>query len=327
MADRQRIVQVLNNLFANAARHAPETSPIRVEAACDGVHVAVSVSDEGPGIAPELLPQLFRKHARRLGADGGDDIAGAGLGLAICKGLVEAHGGCIRAESGGVGRGACFTFTLPLAADEGAASGQVRTAAPVPHAGAEPARILVVDDDPQTLRNVREALSQEGYAPLVTADPGEIADLIRAERPKLVLLGLMLPGMDGIKLMQQVPELADLPVIFISAYGRDETIARALAAGAALRRRAIVAGKEVTLTPTEYELLRILSVNAGRVVTSDSLLRQAWGERESTHTEPVCAFVKQLRAKLGDDDADPAYIFTERGVGYYMPKPGDTSGP
>ena len=86
MADRRRIVQVLNNLFSNAARHAPETSPIRVSAVRDGAHVAVAVSDEGRGVAPELVPHLFRKHAGPAAGDGERASAGAGLGLVICKG-------------------------------------------------------------------------------------------------------------------------------------------------------------------------------------------------------------------------------------------------
>ena len=115
MADRRRIAQVLNNLLANAARHSPEFAPIRISAERDGVHVVVSVSDEGEGVAPELLPRLFQKYT---GAVGGERaIAGTGLGLVICKGLVEAHGGRIRAESGGVDQGARFTFTLPVAVD------------------------------------------------------------------------------------------------------------------------------------------------------------------------------------------------------------------
>ena len=108
MADRQRIEQVLNNLLANAARQAPESSPIRVAAERDGVHVAVSVADEGRGIAPERLAQLFRKYSAGPGSERGAGAAGSGLGLAICRGLVEAHGGRIRAESAGVGRGARF---------------------------------------------------------------------------------------------------------------------------------------------------------------------------------------------------------------------------
>ncbi len=94
-------------------------------------------------------------------------------------------------------------------------------------------RILVVDDDPHTLRHVRDALTKAGYAVPVTAEPGEVADLVRAERPGLVLLDLMLPGNGGIELMGEIPEISDLPVIFISGYGRDKTIARAFEAGSA----------------------------------------------------------------------------------------------
>ena len=354
MADRERIVQVLNNLLSNAARHSPESSPIRVTAARDGAHVAVSVSDAGQGVPPAMLDRLFRKHV----ALAGDGTAASGLGLAICKGLVEAHGGRIRAESTGLGQGARFTFTLPAAGDGGA---QPRPASvrPPDEASAKP-RVLVVDDDPHTLRFVRDALTTAGYDVSVAAEPEGIADLVRAERPQLVLLDLLLPGIGGIELMAEVPELSDMPVIFISGYGRDETIARAFESGAADyivkpfsateltarvgaalraragtapftlgglaidygRRRVTVDGRTVALTPTEYEILRILSVNAGRVVTSESLLRQAWeGGREPTDTDRVRAFVKQIRAKLGDDAARPAWILTERGVGYRMAGP------
>ena len=361
MADRERIVQVLTNLLSNAARHSAESSPIRVEAARDGAHVAVSVADRGRGVPPEMLGQLFRKHVALTGGDAAGGTAAIGLGLAICKGLVEAHGGRIRAESAGIGQGARFTFTLPVAEGEVARAKARPAVTRSPGEVSSKPRILVVDDDPHTLRHVRDALTKAGYAVRVTAEPGEIAGLIRAERPRLVLLDLMLPGADGIELMAQVPEISDLPVIFISGYGRDETIARAFEAGAAdyivkpfsateltarvgaalraragaapfvlgalaidyERRRVTVDGRAVALTATEYEILRILSVNAGRVVTSESLLRQAWDAREPTDTERVRAFVKQLRAKLGDDAARPAYIFNERGVGYRMPKPGE----
>ena len=129
MADRGRIVQVLNNLLANAGRHSPETAPIRISAARDGMHVAVSVADEGRGIAPERLPHLFRKYPA---AGDGERGVRSGLGLAICKGLVEAHGGRIRAESAGPGRGARFTFTVPLAGEAAGGAGEspVRRASP-----------------------------------------------------------------------------------------------------------------------------------------------------------------------------------------------------
>ena len=158
-----------------------------------------------------------------------------GLGLIICKGLVEAHGGRIRAESGGIGQGARFTFTVPVAEDarRSESAGPRTRPAATPQEPREPARVLVVDDDPQTLRYVRDTLTAAGYAAVVTGDHAHLSRTIRTERPHLVLLDLVLPGADGIALMGGVPELADLPVVFISGYGRDETIAQALKAGAA----------------------------------------------------------------------------------------------
>ena len=211
------------------------------------------------------------------------------------------------------------------------------------------------------LRYARDALAAADYVPLVTEDPRDLAGLIRSERPDLVLLDLLLPGTDGMALMEETPELDDIPVIFISAYGRDETIARALEIGAAdyivkpfspteliarvraaLRgraepepfvlgelevrydeRRATLGGKPLALTATEFDLLRTLSVNAGRVATYDTLLRRVWAGREHANEQLVRTFVKKLRQKLGDSADNPAYILNVRSVGYRMPGPVD----
>ena len=100
-------------------------------------------------------------------------------------------------------------------------------------ASREQARILAVDDDLQTLRYVRDALTKAGYAPVVTGDPEEVPRLMVEEKPQLVLLDLMLPGSDGMELMQDILETADVPVIFLSAYGQEEVVARAFDMGAA----------------------------------------------------------------------------------------------
>ncbi|MDE0033980.1 MAG: ATP-binding protein [Deltaproteobacteria bacterium] len=359
LADRRRIVQVLNNLLSNAARHSPESSPIRVEAACDGVYVAISVSDQGRGVPPEQLPHLFQKHTVLAKGEDQRGLGASGLGLVISKGLVEAHGGRIWAASGGLGQGMQFTFTVPMVEEAGDASGSAPNGSHRLDQRHEPAPILVVDDDPETLRYVRDALAKADYSPIVTGDHRELSRIIKTEKPRLVLLDLLLPGTDGIELMESVPELADLPVIFISAYRRDETIARALESGAAdyivkpfspteltariraaLRRRAgpesfvlgdlaihyeerrvSVAGRAVKLTATEYDMLRVLSVNAGRVTTYESLFRQLWDGQEFGDPRLVRNFIKNLRRKLGDDPARPIYILNERGVGYSMPAP------
>ena len=229
MADRRRIVQVLGNLLSNAARHSPEWSVIRVSAGREGLHVAISVADKGSGIAADRLPHLFRK-ASPAGEDGGQQTVERGLGLSICKGIVEAHGGRIRVESDGPGRGAKFTFTIPVA-DETAA--ELSRLSPRSRRGEkEQTRILVVDDDPRTLRYVRDTLTEAGYEPTVTAEPEEALLLMEENRPGLVLLDLMLPGADGIELMVDILRVADVPVVFLSVYGNDQVIARAFEQGA-----------------------------------------------------------------------------------------------
>ena len=357
MADRQRILQVLNDLLANAARNSPPSAPIRVAAAQDGRRVAVSVSDEGRGVPPERLPHLFRRHAGAAGIRGEGGRGGHGLALAICKGLVEAHGGRLRAESAGDGTRVTFTIPATEETESATPSRPAANGSPAPRDGKD-TRVLVVDDDPQTLRYLRDTLTAAGYVPFVAADPRELPELLRTHDPQLVMLDLLPPGSDGIELLASVPELADVPVIFLSAYGRDEAIARALRAGAAdyivkpfspteltariqaaLRRttapeefvlgdlaidyrsrRVTVADRVVHLTPGEYELLRVLSVRAGRVTTYGYLLHRRWN-RATPDTRLVRAVVKRLRRKLGDDAARPKYVFTERGVGYRMPEP------
>ncbi len=150
-----------------------------------------------------------------------------------------------------------------------------------------------------------------------------------------------------------------MPVIFISAYRRDETVAQAFEAGAvdyiakpfsptelvarvraALRRhaepepfvlgelaidfaqrRVTVGEEDVHLTATEYELLGVLARDAGRVVTFETLLRRVWAKRENADANLVRIFVRNLRRKLGDSATSPVYLFNERGVGYRMPRP------
>ena len=164
--------------------------------------------------------------------------------------------------------------------------------------------------------------------------------------------------------MKDILRIADVPVIFVSGYGKDQVIAQAFEQGvadyivkpfsptelvarvrAALRRQAdpyrvgslepyvlgeltidyaerrvTVAGQPVELTATEYQLLFELSVNAGRVVTYDQLLRRVWGLTNASDVRLIRTPVRNLRRKLGDDADSPAYIFTELRVGYRMPK-------
>ncbi len=360
MADRWRMVQVLNNLLSNAARHSGASSPIGLSARRQGMYVAVSVWDRGRGISTEVLPQLFRKYTRIDGESRGRGLVGEGLGLAICKGIVEAHGGRIRAESEGPDLGARFTFTIPVVED---ATGSEAVSRPL-RSGRGRTRILAVDDDPMALRYIRRVLIRAGYFPIVTSDPDDVPRLMEEERPHLVLMDLVLPGSSGLDLMQAILATTQVPVIFVSAYGQEENVTRALDMGAvdyvvkpfspselaariraALRQRAglgraeqpqpyvkgdlavdyaerrvTLHGSPVDLTPTEYGVLFELSAQAGMVLTYHQLLLRVWGIGHSGQPGLVRTIVTRLRRKLGDDADNPIYIFTEPRVGYRMPR-------
>ncbi|MXY35314.1 MAG: response regulator, partial [Dehalococcoidia bacterium] len=231
MADPRRVVQVLGNLLSNAARHSPEGSPIGISASHEDFHVAVSIKDQGSGFAAEQITGLFRKPSRIEAADQGGTT---GLGLAISKGIVEAHGGRIWAQSDGPGRGARFTFTVPVVeeAATGTASALARTGPSSGSPASKQARILAVDDDPQALRFLHDTLSRAGYQPVVTGDPEEALRLMEASEPHLALLDLVLPGTDGIDLMKDIRAIANIPVIFLSAYGQEDVVAQAFDMGA-----------------------------------------------------------------------------------------------
>ena len=356
MVEARRVAQVLDNLFANAARHAPAGSPIRVSAAREGARVAVSVTDEGEGVPPERLAGLFRG---RAGMDPGEAARG-GLGLAICKGLVEAHGGRIRAESAGEGRGLRVTFTLPVAEEPRARPVPGRTAPagwredPHPRGGRRPERAAPIarragggglrpgghrrpGRDPRPGRG--EAAPPRAARPGAArrrrhhadADPagarraaGNLRLRLRARgRPWRGRWRRARPTTSSSRSRRASwwrgcgprcgRETAREPEPFRLG---DLVIDYAL-------RRVTVAGRPVRLTATEYELLRVLSLDAGGVSTYDALLRRVWDQPGGGDLQPVRSFVRKLRRKLGEDPKRPAFILNERGLGYRMPRPGD----
>ena len=353
-AERRRVVQVLTNLLSNAERNSHDTSRITVAADTDDVYVSISVADEGRGLAAERIPHLFEKFRPPRRSDRGTDL---GLGLAICKGIVEAHGGRIRARSDGPGLGSRFEFTVPVA-DTDSDSSQRSDAAEAQ--SGRPSRVLVLDDDPRILKLVRDTLEDAGHQVTLTGDPTQLGALISEVDPHLLVLDMMLPGTDGIELMQDVLGDRDTPVIFLSAYDRAELIANAFEMGAvdyitkpfaptelaarvkaALRKKpersevftlgelvidyadrsVTVAGRHVELTPLEYGMLAELSTNAGAALTHDHLLKTVWGPDKPGNAGLVRTVAKSLRQRLGDPPRDPKYIYTVSRIGYRIPKP------
>jgi PAS domain S-box-containing protein len=234
-ADPGRIVQVISNLLANAAKLSPPTAPIVLDVEHDALSVTLHVRDQGRGIAKEKIHHLFKKFAH-LHEDEGQRLSGTGLGLAICKGIVEAHGGRIWAESAGEGQGATFSFTMPIASQASVTSlsSEARGAVhlrKVTRRG-ERTRVLAVDDDPQILRYFQRTLSETGYEATVTSDPSQVCRLVELEEPDLILLDLMIPGMSGFDLLRQIREFSNVPIIIVTASEREGDTVQALKMGA-----------------------------------------------------------------------------------------------
>ena len=367
MADRRRVFHVVSTLLAAASEASPGPSAIRVSVSPEDVYVAVSVEDESRGAPADSLLHPLQRYSRTDGLTVGGRNGREGLGLAICKGIVEAHGGRMSAGSAGPERGARYSFTIPVA-DETAqsnrnGSGQLTDNSGL--SGRRQAHILAVDGDQEARRFIRNTLSEAGFIPVVTGDAGDIERLVDEEKPHLVLLESELSWTDGFEMMERVRRFSEAPIIFVSGRGGSGNMEWAFELGAAdyvvkpftatelvarikaaLRRgirplqagsvepfvlgdlaidydeRSVtVAGRRVRLTATEYRLLYELSTAAGRVLTHEQLLRLVWGPLYSTDARIVRTYVKALRQKLGDDANSPAYIFTERRVGYRMAKP------
>ena len=150
--------------------------------------------------------------------------------LAIGKGIVEAHGAVSGPRAAGRALGARFTFTLP--AVEAADTLLPGSPARGRRRGRQRVCVLVVDNDPRTLGYGRDALSNTGYDVVAASEPEEALRLVEEEKPHLALLDLVLPGSDGLELMPEIHQVANVPVIFLSGYGPDQVIARAFELGA-----------------------------------------------------------------------------------------------
>lgn len=241
--DPTRLQQVLWNLLANAVKFAKEAGHIRVGARRVGRNVELTVSDDGEGIDPEFLPQVFSRFrqadnstARRHG--------GLGLGLAIVKQLVELHGGQVRALSRGRGHGATFVVSLPLQepllAHDVNSSGAWRVLDPdrISPQRLDGARILAVEDQADMLESLRQMLEERGAIITAVASGAQALDLLRqdAGRFDFLVSDIGMPSMDGYELIRRVRgELGlgagQLGAVALTAYAREEDRARALLAG------------------------------------------------------------------------------------------------
>src|SRR5205085_5661938 len=228
-AEPVRLQQIVWNLLSNAIKFTEALGRVelRIEAAEDEAHVIVE--DTGIGIAPDFLPHVFDRFRQ---ADGTRTRShgGLGLGLAIVDALVKLHGGHVRAESEGPGRGSRFTFTLPRI-KEVTHVGEAQSASVSPMTNQ---CVLIVDDSPDTLALLQTLFEQKGSRVLCAASGEEALKLVAEQPPSVIISDIGMPGMDGYQLLvelRRLPHIAHVPAVAISGYAMDEDRERALNVG------------------------------------------------------------------------------------------------
>ena len=227
--DPDRLAQVLANLITNAAKYSEVGTQIRIRTETAGGVAKVSVADDGVGIAPEMLGEVFDVFVQQRQTLARSE-GGLGLGLAIVKGLVEAHQGRVSAHSEGVGRGSTFVIELP-AIDGPTPRPDVAGRLERPRPLARSRRVLVVDDNRDAAIALERALEALGQVVAVAHDgPSALREATRFE-PELALLDIGLPGMDGYGLAAELRAARDLRLVAITGYGQPRDRLRSRAAG------------------------------------------------------------------------------------------------
>jgi len=216
VADPRRFRQILYNLLSNAIKYTPEEGEVRLIARCRPHEVQVTVADTGIGIAPEDHARVFEEF-QQVG-DPASRQPGTGLGLALTRRLVEAHGGTIDLESA-PGRGSRFTIHLPVTDDATRARTRPDAVARAVRGGGGPGDILVVEDDPSAARLLRAYLEGEGYHVRVAGDGESGIAAARQQPPAAIILDVLLPGADGWEVLRRLKSddsLGDVPVIIVT---------------------------------------------------------------------------------------------------------------
>jgi CheY-like chemotaxis protein/two-component sensor histidine kinase len=222
-ADRMRLRQILTNLLSNAVKFTPDNGRIFLAARRVGADIAISIADTGAGIAAEDRSRVFEEF-QQVG-DAGARADGTGLGLALTRRLVEAHGGRIELESE-LGHGTKFTVYLPSAGIPFTApTASAGPADPAPDTEGRDACVLIIEDDTATARLLATYLEQAGYPVCVAATGEQGLDIARTRRPEVILLDIHLPGVDGWQVLTQLKHddrLCHIPVVIISALDATE---------------------------------------------------------------------------------------------------------
>jgi len=239
--DSMRLQQIVWNLLSNAVKFTPKGGQVKVELKREYSSVVIVVSDTGEGVSAEFLPYIFDRF-RQAESTSKRQHNGLGLGLAIVRHLVEAHGGTISASSKGRGEGATFTVTFPLLAvhrngiDAEHAFYPARSAISLPPAILKGLRVLVIDDEEDARELLTIALTQSGAEVRTAATVPAALDILDQWKPNVMVSDIGMPGQDGYDLIRTVRALepekgGTIPAVALTGYASAEDAARARTAG------------------------------------------------------------------------------------------------
>ena len=252
-ADPDRVAQIINNLVGNSIKYTPPEGRIRVAVRSEGNKAVLRVEDQGTGIRPELLPQVF--DAFRQGEQGpARPGGGLGIGLTLVRRLTELHGGAVEAHSHGPGRGSIFVVRLPRCAEPATDSAAAGRASAPPNRSY---RLLLIEDNLDARQALRMLLETVGHE-VHEASDGEagVAAALRLA-PDLVLVDIGLPILDGYEVARRLKAAnRNLRLIALTGYGRDEDKKRSQEAG------------------FDAHLLKPVSIDRLRVVLDETLSRR-----------------------------------------------------
>ncbi len=242
-ADPNRLQQVMWNLLTNATKFTPAGGKVSVSLYCEHGQVIVRVQDSGIGISADFLPHVFERF-RQADASTTRTQGGLGLGLAICRQLVELHGGTVEASSEGLGKGTTLTIRVPLAsaaaprrgADRDRGASQDSSQAPMPVEDLTGTTVLIVDDESDARELVRQILGERGAHVDAAASAEEALALLQREAPDVLISDIGMPGTDGFELIRRVrshPDrsVAQVKAVALTAFARAEDESRALGSG------------------------------------------------------------------------------------------------
>ena len=258
--DPTRFAQVISNLLTNAAKYTEVGGRVVISVESIAGAVTLSVSDNGIGIAEEMLPRVFDIFMQERQAS---DRAhgGLGLGLAIVRSLVRMHGGTVSASSGGRGAGSSFVIRLPAVVVADQPQREMPLVAPVQVVPGGVRRVLVVDDNTDAAELLARAMCEFGCETQIAHDGPSALAVIESFRPELALLDIGLPVMDGYELAQLIrnrPNAEPIYLVAVTGYGQKSDIEQALAAGFdehltkpvdILQLKALVSGIRPVATP------------------------------------------------------------------------------